>query len=50
MTPWLPFAFGVACFVLGIVIGWLAKSRPKVTVIQGFERGPKGRFIKAITQ
>lgn len=48
MTPLLPFAFGIACFVLGVVVTALAMKRPKVTVIEGFERDEKGHFKKAV--
>lgn len=41
-------AFGIACLVIGVIMGRVSKRTRKVVEIVGYERDPKGRFKKAI--
>lgn len=40
--------FGLACLVIGIIMGRLSKRTRKIVEIVGYERDSKGRFKKAI--
>jgi len=47
ILDFVPLGIGVVCLIGGIIIGRITKPERKIVA---YERDPRGRFIKAVTE